>query len=231
MAELQAQLEGLPGYSVLLELWDGYAEEHFNTIDPYEDKEGNKRRLDKQFNTPEEHKMWKKVQKKAWTHDKCFMGSCGVGMDCGLGLSPLVVLIIPVLGPLLMYAVHSRLIHVVTNEMKLPAKVVAKMEGQILFSLIITFPPLIGCVFGYLHACSTRNAGLIYKYFMFLASERAKNNRPTYLGRGVIGSGMEEPFSGTARASNYKNPEPPKRFRKQQASDIHIQSQQQTGFV
>lgn len=239
MADIQAQLEGLPGFSILQELWDGYAEEHFNSIDPYEDKNGNKRKLPKEFSTVQEQKMWKKVQKKAWTHDKCFMGSCGVGMDCGLGLAPIVVLLFPVIGPLVMYAVHARLIHVVTNEMKLPTKLVTKMEGQIFFDLLITFPPVIGCFFGYLNACSTRNAGMIYKYFEFLATQRAKNNHPTYLGTGAIGHGDEnnvQPnYKGTARAMNYSNPEPtkPKMFRKapQNSNDIYIQNQQQSGFV
>lgn len=236
MSEIQAQLEGLPGFGILQGLWEDYAEEHFNGINPYEDENGNKRKLSKQFNTPKEHKMWKKVQKKAWTHDKCFMGSCGVGMDCGLGLAPLVVLLLPGLGPLLMYAVHSRLIHVVTNEMKLPPKLVAKMEGQILFDLIITFPPVLGCFFGYLHSCSTRNAGLIYKYFAFLAEQREANNHPTYVGKGAIGLGQDDHQMTGATRQAYSNPEPtkPKMFRKPNTgtnSDIQIQNQQQSGFI
>ncbi|EGV60650.1 hypothetical protein CANTEDRAFT_116710 [Yamadazyma tenuis ATCC 10573] len=208
MSQLQSQMEGLPGYDILMGFWEDYAGEHLNTIDPYEDENGNKRRLPSS-SSQQEQRMWKIVQKKAWAHDKCFLGSCGVGMDCGVGLAPLVVLFFPVLGPLIMYGVHARLIHVVTNEMKLPGSLVAKMEANIVVDLLITFPPVIGCFFGYLHSCSTRNAGLIYKYFLFLAEQREKNNVPLYVGRGAIGHGPEtvQPaYAGTARQNNYQNP-------------------------
>lgn len=241
MAQVQEQLEGLPGYDILMGYWEDYAGEHFNTKDPFEDENGNKRRLPAEYTTKKEQKLWKKVQLSAWTHDKCFLGSCGVGMDCGLGLAPLVVLFFPVLGPLVMYGVHSRLIHIITNEMKLPAKVVAKMEANILFDLIITFPPLIGSFFGYLHACSTRNASLAYTYFLFLAEQRQKNNVPTYIGTGAIHNDdhhrtTQPAFRTNNRANNYSNPEPlkPSRFRKappSQQNEIVVHNQQQLGFV
>lgn len=241
MAAVQEQLEGLPGYDILMGYWEEYAGEHFNTMDPYQDENGNKRKLPVEYTTKKEQKIWKKVQLSAWAHDKCFLGSCGVGMDCGLGLAPLVVLFFPVLGPLVMYGVHSRLIHVITNEMKLPPKVVAKMEANILLDLIITFPPLIGSFFGYLHACSTRNAGLAYSYFLFLAQQRQKNNVPTYIGKGAISENdhqfnSQPAYRTNVRAGNYGNPEPVKsgRFKKPPASqqnEIVVQNQQLLGFV
>lgn len=181
MSQIQDQLEGLPGYDIVMDYYNEYAEEHFNKVNPYEDKDGNKLKLGPN-NSDRERKIWKKVQLKAWVHDKCFMGSCGVGMDCGLGLAPLVVLLLPGLGPILMYAVHARLIHIVTNEMKLPNKLIAQLESQILFDLIITFPPLIGSFFGWLHGCLTRNAGAIYKYLDYIGEQRAKNVLAAYVG-------------------------------------------------
>lgn len=233
MAELQEQMEGLPGYDILMGFYEEYAEEHFNTKDPFEDENGNRRKVSKEFNTKKEEKLWKKVQLSAWSHDKCFMGSCGVGMDCGLGLSTLAVFFFPVLGPIIMYGVHARLIHIVTNEMKLPGKLVAKMEANIFLDLLITFPPIIGAFFGYLHACSTRNAGLIYSYFEFLAQQRQTNKVPNYVGRGAIGTGPEEsPFLYPTNRG-YENPAAPKKKfgRRVPQELIVVQNQQQSGYV
>lgn len=234
MSQIQEQLEGLPGYDILMDYWNDYAGEHFNSIDPFQDEDGNKRKLPKEYSSSQEQKLWKKVQSQAWTHDRCFLGSCGIGLDCGFGLVPFVCLFFPVLGPIIMYGVHSRLISIVTNEMKLPNKMVAKMQGQILFDLIITLPPVIGSFFGYLHGCSTRNAGMIYKYFLFLGEQRKKNNAPTYIGRGAIGQGNEMARSHyQVRENNYSNPQPKKtKFNKQSTqNEIQIGNQQQSGFV
>lgn len=204
MSGLQGQLEGLPGFSVAMDAFNTYAEEHFNGKDPYEDENG-KRRLPPS-STEEERRLWKTVQLKAWTHDKCFMGSCGVGMDCGLGLAPLVVLLFPGIGPLVMYGVHARLIHIATQRMVLPQKLVAKLELQILMDLLITFPPVIGAFFGWLHGCLTRNAAAIYAYMVYVIDQREKNPKPTYLGtlRDIAQGRAREPaYVGTERAQNY----------------------------
>ena len=181
MSFLQQQLQSF-SYNAAMDYYNEYAEEHWNSLDPYEDKEGNRRRLPNDISTKEEQKIWRNIQRKAWVHDKCFLGSCGVGMDCGLGLAPLVVLLFPVLGPLVMYAVHLNLIAEAERKVHLPSKLQAKLHGNIVLSLIITFPPVIGSFFGWLHGCSTRNAGLLYQYLEFLAQERAQNKTATYVG-------------------------------------------------
>lgn len=181
MSQLQEQLEGLPGYDIFMGLFDEYAEEHFNNVDPFEDEQGNRRRLPAGA-TKQEQKLWREVQLKAWRHDKCFLGSCGVGMDCGVGMAVLMTFFLPAIGPIAMYVVHARLIRVVQLKIHVPARVVGKLESQILLDLLITFPPLIGCFFGWLHACSTRNASLIYKYMLFVIEQRHKNNVPEYVG-------------------------------------------------
>lgn len=233
MSQLQSQLQGLPGYDILSGLWDDYAGEHFNSMDPFVDEDGNKRKLPKEYSTSQEQRIWKNVQKQAWTHDKCLLGSCGVGLDCGCGLVPFAVLFFPVLGPLVMYALHSKIIDTVTNEIKLPDKLVAKMHGQIVFDLIITFPPLIGCFFGWVNLCLTRNAGMIYKYLLFLSEERKNNNHAIYIGRGAIGQSNNVPeadYPGNPRVNNYSNPRP-KKNNSQNSQNFTVSNQQQSGFV
>ncbi|KAI5951969.1 hypothetical protein KGF54_005044 [Candida jiufengensis] len=185
MSQIQDQLENIPGYSIAMDKFNEYAEENWNKgVDPYYDKKtGKKLKLPKDITTKEEQKCWNKIQSLAWQHDKCMLGSCGVGMDCGVGLVPFVVLFFPVLGPLIMYAMHARLISIAQKQFNLPNKLQAQLQSNIGFDLLITFPPVIGSFFGWLHSCSTRNAGLIYSYIDKLAKERAASGM-TYGGRG-----------------------------------------------
>ncbi|RLV87230.1 putative membrane protein [Meyerozyma sp. JA9] len=228
MSQIQDQLEGIPGYDIFMDKYNEYAEEHFNMKNPFEDEDGNRLRLPKDFCTKKEHQLWRRVQKAAWQHDKCFLGSCGVGMDCGLGLVPLVVFFFPGLGPLIMYGIHSRLIHIVTNEMPVPNKLVAKLESQILFDLLISLPPLIGGFLSWLNGCSTRNASLYYNFFTELAKQRKENRTAMYIG--TTSNPQEPEFS--AVTNPYVNPEPAKKKsgRSKQQQDIVV-GQQQSGWV
>ncbi|CAG84586.2 DEHA2A07018p [Debaryomyces hansenii CBS767] len=242
MSNVQDQLEGLPGYDIVMDYWNDYAEEHIKVgKNPYEDENGNKLRLPKNT-TKEEQKIWKRVQSTAWVHDKCFLGSCGVGMDCGLGSVPLVVALFPVLGPLVMYGLHARLIHIVTNEYKLPNKLVLQMESQIAFDLLISLPPILGGFLAWLNGCSTRNAGMIYNYFAYVSSEREKNKQPTYVGTGDISEYLRSPepaYTNTARQNNYQSSNNGGKsisaFKKKPPANntntIKVGNQQQSGFV
>ncbi|RLV93610.1 putative membrane protein [Spathaspora sp. JA1] len=236
MSQIQQQLENLPGYDLVMDYYNSYAEEHFNSLDPYEDEDGNKRRLTPDLTTKREQKAWKKVQSQAWTHDKCFLGSCGVGMDCGLGLAPLVVLIFPVLGPIMMYLVHARLIRLAQESFNLPNKLVARLQSNIVIDLVITFPPVIGSFFGWLHGCSTRNAGLIFGYVEKVAEIRASAQGQEYIG--TRGANSQQPQFGDTRGMTYQ--------RQQQGTDrnerrgkssrnapnsIVVGQQQQSGFL
>lgn len=207
MSQLQDQLENIPGYGLVVDQWNDYAEEHYNKLDPYKDEEGHTLKLRSPYSTPEEKKLWNQVRKKAWVHDKCFLGSCAVGLDCGLGLAPLVVTLFPGLGPLLMYVVHARLIHMVTNQYHLPNKLIMKLESQIMFDMLISFPPVIGGLFAWLHGCLTRNAAYIYRYFDQMAKDREKNQSPIYEGPSV-GGRPQPAYTRTSRAQNYTTTAP-----------------------
>lgn len=145
-----------------IDKWNDYAGEHIKTKDPYryETPEGKTKKLKlRESATKEEQKMWKWVQKRAWVDDKCFMGCYPV--DCGIGLGPIVVML-PVIGPLLMYAVHARLITRAGMFYKLDAATTAKLQANILFDLMLTFPPVVGSLFAWMNGCSTRNAAIIH---------------------------------------------------------------------
>lgn len=146
-------------------IWEDYADEHLNTKDPYyEEINGKEQRRKLPLGaTPQEQKAWKKIRNIAWKHDKCACGCAPV--DCGLGKATLIT-IIPVMGPFLMYGVHARFIELANQELgkQLPAQIMAQMYTNILIDFLITLPPILGILFGYLHASSTRNAALIHTY-------------------------------------------------------------------
>ena len=86
---------------------------------------------------------------------------CGVRLWFGIG--SLVVLIFPVLGPLIMYGVHTRVINIAQKNYNLPNTLIAKLQTNIMIDLLITFPPVIGS-FGWLHACSTKCRNDLYLF-------------------------------------------------------------------
>ncbi|KAG7663411.1 uncharacterized protein J8A68_003063 [[Candida] subhashii] len=239
MSQLQQQIQSLPGYDIVMDYVNDYAEEHFDKIvDPYQDEQGNKRRLPNNLTTKKEQKAWKKIQSQAWTHDNCFLGSCGVGMNCGIGSASLAVFFLPMIGPLIMYAVHSRLITIAQENFNLPQKLILKLQSNIVWDLIITFPPLIGVFFGWMHGCSTRNAGLIYGYLEKMVEVRASSRGVQYVGtqrdvvnepefgRGGAGQQRMEYVRSDTRGSNTRG------FGgRRQTNDIVVGEQQQSGFV
>lgn len=158
------------GYGFVLSKFNDVAGKHFNPKNPYYDEDGATVRLPASA-TKDEKKYWKHIQRQAWRHDKCCIGGCGVGMDCGLGIAPIIVLL-PVIGPYLMYLIHQSVIKSVQKKYNLPAKMVAQMQTNALIDLGISIPPIIGFFLSWLNRCSTRNASLIYKYLVVVASER-----------------------------------------------------------
>lgn len=238
--EIQEQLEGLPGYDIIQGLWDEYAGEKLQTKDPFEDENGNRRRLPA-ICTRQEQKLFRSIQTKAWQHDRCFLGSCGVGLDCGLGLVPLVVLILPVIGPLMMYIVHQRLVRIASEKFSIPTKLDAQLNANIAFDMLITFPPLIGCFLGWMNACSTRNASLLYDYMIFVAEQRLKN--PSYIGKGPIRLepsfgdhipmlAMNQPQQSEMEATtHHKHVLTRKKSNNIPTDQIVVDSHQQLGFV
>lgn len=162
---LQNQMESLPGYSIAMDWFNEKAEEKYQTKDPFyvEIHGKKKRRKAPESCTREEQKAWKRIKKRAWLDDRNFFGC--YPMDFGFGLAPLASLI-PVIGPILMFGVHGRLITIADREFRLPPELVVKMHGNIVTDLIITLVPILGCFFSWMNACSTRNAALIHTYLV-----------------------------------------------------------------
>ncbi|EDK43013.1 conserved hypothetical protein [Lodderomyces elongisporus NRRL YB-4239] len=231
MSNIQDQLENIPGYGIAMDYFNDYAEEHWNSKDPYYDEKTGKRlQLPPDITTKEEQKAWKSIQSKAWVHDKCLCGSCGVGMDCGVGLVPFVVLFFPVLGPLVMYALHSRIIEMAQKQFHIPQKEIAKMQSNIGIDLLITFPPVIGSFFGWLHGCSSRNAGLIYGCVLKMAKERAANGGGAkYIGRGTAGTagGAGTQYFGDSQQQHVRNAQYSNPSHSRTNQHHHQQQQQQ----
>lgn len=145
-----------------IDKWNGFAEKKLATKDPYryETPEGKTKKLKlDECASKEDQKMWKWVQKRAWLDDKCFMGCYPI--DCGIGLGPIAVMI-PVIGPFLMYGVHAKLTTRAGQYWHLDAATVAKMQANILFDFLISLPPFIGSLFVWMNGCSTRNAAIIH---------------------------------------------------------------------
>lgn len=164
---VKGQIEGkMQDYG--LEKWNDIAgKKLFKLKDPFRDLQTNKRLgLPRELNpSKQDEKLWRSCQNKAWRDDKCFCSYFGFYMDCcfGIGMCPLVVLI-PTIGPFLMYFVHNKLIRMVQK--KRPGLIdnttLAKMHANITFDLLISLPPIIGIFFTWLNGCSTRNCVLIY---------------------------------------------------------------------
>ncbi|SCU87524.1 LAFA_0E07250g1_1 [Lachancea sp. 'fantastica'] len=158
--------------------WNDYAGERFQpTKDPFYEvlPEGKrKRRKLPEYCSPREKKLWKKLQNRAWKDDRCLCGCLWV--NWGLGLAPMLS-IIPTIGPIIMYSVHSKLISMADRELALPAELVAKMHGNILLDLLISLPPVLGVIFAWMNACSTRNCAMIYNHL----AKKAINSHNAYL--------------------------------------------------
>lgn len=109
------------------------------------------------------------------------------------------------------------------------------MQANIMFDLLITFPPVIGSFFGWLHSCSTRNAGMVYVYLEKMLKERASERGVRYAGTGVTAGTNSLTFFGTSqqRGINMLEPvrnEPTRNPFKKQRDSIEV-GQQQSGFM
>ncbi|KAK9473381.1 uncharacterized protein V1510DRAFT_414895 [Dipodascopsis tothii] len=173
MDSITSAVEGLPGYSYAMDAWNTIAGEKFQTKDPYfeENAEGEEvRRLPPPGVSDSDAEAWKKIVRSAWKHDRCMCGCFWA--DCGLGQAPLVSLI-PVIGPLTMYVLHLRL-NRMAEDIKIPTELHVKMTANVTFDFLMTLIPLLGAVFSYINACSTRNAALVYNYLHAKGAENLK---------------------------------------------------------
>lgn len=152
-----------------------FAEEHFQpTKDPFYETLPNGKRVRRRlpdYCTKQESKVWKNLQNKAWSHDKSLCGCC-CWTEC-IGWAP-VLAIIPVIGPALMYWVHGKLVTYADKHYNLPAELLVKLHGNIGLDLAISLVPILGILFAWLHASSTRNCAMIYNYVSQRAFEKAE---------------------------------------------------------
>ncbi|KAH3681660.1 hypothetical protein WICPIJ_007386 [Wickerhamomyces pijperi] len=161
-----SQLESVPGYDEAIDWINDKLGAKYQTKDPYfvVDSKGKKHRRKLPESSPKElQKAWKKVQKKGWKNDYNFLGWFPVNL--GFGLCPL-LLLCPVIGQFIMYSMSLRLISVITKQIKVPDSVLAKMYANVTFDLLISLPPILGSLFTWMHACSTRNLVLIHNFIV-----------------------------------------------------------------
>ncbi|SMN22242.1 similar to Saccharomyces cerevisiae YLR326W Putative protein of unknown function, predicted to be palmitoylated [Maudiozyma saulgeensis] len=166
------------GQDELLNRGQEFAGEHFQpTKDPFYEKtsDGKQHRLRMpDYCTKEESKNWKSIQNKAWLHDKGLCGCCCWAEN--IGWAP-VLAIFPIIGPALMYSVHSKLIKLADKKYNLPAEMKVKMYSNIAVDLCISLIPILGSIFAWLNACSTRNTAMIYNFVCERSLERYNNEQ------------------------------------------------------
>ncbi|CCE63573.1 hypothetical protein TPHA_0F00870 [Tetrapisispora phaffii CBS 4417] len=166
----------------------GYGEEfagaHFQpTKDPFYEKKKDqhgeskevKRRLPDNIGfSKSDSKHWKAVQTSAWVHDRSICGCCC--WSDFIGWAPIVT-ILPIIGPLCMYSVHKNLIKLADKHFNLPGDLKAKMYGNIGLDLAIALVPILGSIFVWLNACSTRNAAMVYNYIVKRQTEECNHEK------------------------------------------------------
>jgi hypothetical protein len=59
-----------------------------------------------------------------------------------------------------MWVVHGRLV-TIAEELRIPSDMHAKMTANILFDFLISLFPILGAIFAWMNACSTRNAAMV----------------------------------------------------------------------
>ncbi|KAK9495844.1 hypothetical protein V1508DRAFT_408631 [Lipomyces doorenjongii] len=170
MAAISAPIQNLPGYDIVMDAWNEFAGEKLQTKDPYFEKLADgttRRRKAPEGTSASDAIVFKKILSSAWKHDRCMCGCFWA--DWGVGQAPLISLI-PVIGPWIMYSLHLRL-NSMAEELHIPATLHVKMTANVTFDFLITLVPVLGAVFSYLNACSTRNAALVHTYLMKRALE------------------------------------------------------------
>ncbi|QLL32217.1 hypothetical protein HG536_0C03860 [Torulaspora globosa] len=157
-----------------------FAEENFQpTKDPFYEKLPNGKQVRRRLPdccSKQESKAWKSLQNKAWSHDRSICGCC-CWTQC-VGWAPIMA-IIPVIGPALMYWVHGKLINYADRHFHLPPDLLVKLHGNIGIDLAISLIPILGILFSWLHASSTRNCAMIYNFVSKRAYEREAMEKRT----------------------------------------------------
>lgn len=182
-------IQNVPGFDLVNDKWNEFAEEHLQTKDPFfvKDKDGEEVRRDPPEGiTSDDRRKWKHIINKAWKHDKSFLGGV-YWLDLGVGLAP-VVSLIPVIGPIVMYVLHGRLVSI-AEELRIPGSVHAKMTANITFDFLMSLIPILGAVFSWMNTCSVRNASLVDTFLR----NKAKNMQSQIGEFQVTDSGPQRP--------------------------------------
>lgn len=134
------------------------APEIIKTKDPFFEKIDDKqvRRKPPPNTSEQQRQLWKKMIKRAWYHDRNFCNCLPI--DLGLGMIPIVT-ILPLIGPWICYTMHGELIKIAADA-GAPKKLLAKMGGNVTFDFLISICPVLGSIFCWMNACSTKNAAL-----------------------------------------------------------------------
>ncbi|CCK69694.1 uncharacterized protein KNAG_0C05960 [Huiozyma naganishii CBS 8797] len=162
---VRSTLENI-GEGILQDKATEFAGTHFQpTRDPFYEKLPSgkrvRRRLPDNLFTKADRRAWKSLQNRAWLHDRSLCGCCCWTET--IGWAPLLALL-PLVGPVLMYAVHKRLINEADRKFRLDEELKLKMHANIGVDLTISLVPVLGALFAWLHAASTRNAALVYNF-------------------------------------------------------------------
>lgn len=205
---IQGVVQGI-GQDFLTEKATEYAETHFQrTKNPFyeeirlpngETKE-IRLKLPKEYFTKNESKAWKSIQNKAWLHDRSLCGCC-CWTDT-IGWAPLLALL-PVIGPIISYSIHNKLITLADKQFNLPMELKTKMHGNIVLDLCISLVPILGTLFSWLHTCSTRNAAMIYNFIVKRAMEQNNNKSNVHDGKPKV-RGDDTRYNGGNNNNNIK---------------------------
>lgn len=175
MAESSAQDYGMEKY-------DDFMGSKFQPVkDPFYSELSNGKRVRRKlpaYCTKQETKTWKRLQNRAWYDDRCFLGCGCIWIDWGIGWAT-VLSLLPVIGPILMYWVHSSTVEYARKRYNLPNDLLVKMHANIVFDLLITLPPIIGTFLTWMNACSTRNVAMVYNYVCKDSWQRYLQQNPT----------------------------------------------------
>lgn len=74
MAQIQEQLENIPGYDIAMDKFNEVAGEKFNTMDPFEDENGKRRKLNPEVYLKKEQQHGGKYNGKPGSTTSVFLG-------------------------------------------------------------------------------------------------------------------------------------------------------------
>ena len=117
-----------------------------------------------------ERKLYKSIMKRAWYHDRNFCGCTPIDLGCGM-IS--IVTIFPIIGAIIAYKMHYKMIKM-CHQAGCPNKIKAKMVSNIGIDLAISLVPLLGVLFSWMKASSTRNAALFDTWIRKESVQRMK---------------------------------------------------------